>query len=198
LTPALLPGWEKEAPAIGSVAERLEAMLARGEDDCIEFRLTLHGTQLRLADPVPILINYIQETAGLYEHRRPLFTILTELYVNALDHGVLQLDSKLKQGEDGFTNYFHQREQRLHALTEGRIQIGLRIHKLHQSGYMVIEVEDSGRGFDITQVLPKEVPGTVYSGRGILLVRSLCKQLNYTPPGNKAEAVYLWTDTPQE
>ncbi len=198
LFPTLLPGWEKEAPAVGSEAERLEAMLAQGEDDCIEFRLTLHGTQLRQADPVPILINYIQETAGLYEHRRPLFTILTELYVNALDHGVLQLDSKLKQGEDGFTNYFHQREQRLHSLTEGRIQISLRIHKLHQSGYMVIEVEDSGRGFDITQVLPREVPGSVYSGRGIMLVRSLCKQLNYTPPGNKAEAIYLWTDTPQE
>ena len=198
VTPALLPGWDKEAPPQGSEEERLEAILASAKDDYVEFHLTLHGTQLRHADPVPILINYIQETAGLHDHRRPLFTILTELYVNALDHGILQLDSNLKQGEEGFSTYFRQREQRLHALTQGRITIGLRIHNLHRGGYMVIEVEDSGRGFDIHRLVPKEIPETQFSGRGIMLVRSLCRQLNYTLPGNKAEAIYMWSDTHQE
>jgi hypothetical protein len=194
LTPNLLPGWEHNEAVRGSEAEQLEALLAQGRDDAIEFHLTLHGTQLRQADPVPILINAIQETAGLHAHRRPLFTILTELYVNALDHGILQLDSNLKRGEDGFTRYFQQREQRLQSLTEGEIRIGLRLHNRHHGGYMVIQVEDSGRGFDINAVVSQEVPGTLFSGRGIMLVRSLCKQLHYTPPGNKAEAVYVWSE----
>jgi hypothetical protein len=197
LLPSLLPGWDKEHPVTGSEAEQLEVRLSQDQDDFIEFELTLHGTQLRRADPVPILINYIQETAGLHEHRRPLFTILTELYVNALDHGVLQLNSDLKQGEDGFTAYFHQREHRLNALTEGKIRISLRIHNLHGGGYMVIEVEDSGRGFDFQELLPVEVSGDIFSGRGIMLVSSLCKQLNYSPPGNKAEAIYIWKDSEQ-
>jgi CheY-like chemotaxis protein len=194
LIPNLLPGWEHHEPARGSEAEQLEALLARGRDDAIEFRLTLHGSQLRNADPVPILINYIQETAGLHAHRRPLFTVLTELYVNALDHGILQLDSKLKQAEEGFTHYFQQREQRLQSLTDGAIRIGLRIHNLQDGGYMVIQVEDSGRGFDINRLVPQQLPETLYSGRGITLVRSLCKQLRYTPPGNKAEAIYAWSE----
>ncbi len=194
LIPSVLPGWEENEPAPGSKAERLEALLAQGRDDYVAFHLTLHGTQLRDADPVPILINYIQETAALHEHRRPLFTILTELYVNALDHGILQLDSSLKQGEDGFTHYFQQREQRLQSLTEGCISIGLRIHNLHRGGYMVIRIEDSGRGFDISSLEAGEVSETHFSGRGIILVRSLCKQLHYTPPGNKVEAVYVWTE----
>ena len=190
----LLPDWEREQANTDSETGQLEEWMAQGQDDYIEFELTLRGTQLRRADPVPILINYIQETAGLHEHRRPLFTILTELYVNALDHGVLQLNSALKQGEDGFSAYFSQREQRLNALTEGEIRISLRIHNLHGGGYMEIEVEDSGRGFEFQNLVPSEVSEALFSGRGIMLVKSLCKQLNYALPGNKAEAIYAWTD----
>jgi CheY-like chemotaxis protein len=194
LNSKLLPDWEKVQSANGALTEQLEAQLSQNHDDSIEFQLTLRGTQLRQADPVPILINYIQETAGLHEHRRPLFTILTELYVNALDHGILQLDSSLKQGKDGFTTYFLQREQRLHALTDGEIHLCLRIHNLHNGGYMVIQIADSGRGFDISKLVPTEVSEDIFSGRGIMLVRSLCKQLHYTPPGNKAEAIYVWRE----
>ncbi|MCU7846272.1 MAG: fused response regulator/phosphatase [Candidatus Thiodiazotropha sp. (ex Monitilora ramsayi)] len=190
----LLPGWEKtQLPSLPD-REQPEAFLMQGHDDCIEFHLTLHGRQLRNADPVPIVINYIQETAGLHEHRRPLFTILTELYVNALDHGILHLDSKIKQGEDGFTNYFQQRESRLQSLTHGQIRIGLRIHTLEDGGYMVIQIEDSGHGFDFHLHESKPADEDLFSGRGILLVKSLCKELNYVKPGNKAEAVYVWSD----
>ncbi|MEJ2396321.1 MAG: ATP-binding protein, partial [Candidatus Thiodiazotropha sp.] len=198
LIPSLLPGWEKREPTQGSEEKAFEALQADDLNDCVELHLTLRGSQLRQADPVPILINYIQETAGLRQHRRPLFTILTELYINALDHGILQLDSGLKQGEDGFTNYFHQREQRLQSLTEGWIRIGLRIHNLDQGGYMVIQIEDSGCGFDTHRQSLDEISESQFSGRGILLVRSLCKKLQYTPPGNRAEAIYAWTEDEPE
>ena len=194
LIPALLPVRDQTPPPLAAGSDRPEALLMRGQDDSIEFHLTLHGRQLRLADPVPILINYIQETAGLFEHRRPLFSILTELYVNALDHGILRLDSFTKQGEDGFTNYFQEREQRLHSLSEGRIRIGLRIHHLDGGGYIVIAVEDSGRGFDYNAVLQRQDAGQLFSGRGILLVQSLCEHLSYRPPGNKVEAIYVWEE----
>jgi two-component system, HptB-dependent secretion and biofilm response regulator len=197
LIPSLLPGLEK-APSHPSVKlDHPEALLMQGHDDCIEFHLTLHGSQLRLADPVPILITYIQETAGLYEHRRPLFTILTELYVNALDHGILHLDSSIKQAEDGFTKYFQQRERRLQTLGEGQIRIGLRIHTLQHGGYIVIQIEDSGRGFDFNAHHSKQTDESLYSGRGIMLVKNLCKYFHYTHPGNKAEAVYVW-ENPSE
>lgn len=192
LIPSLLPGWEKMRPAPHAIDTPPESLLMQGHDDCVEFHLTLHGSQLRHADPVPILINYIQETAGLHEYRRPLFTILTELYVNALDHGILRLDSSIKQGEDGFTRYFQQREQRLRALSQGQIRIGLRIHTLADGGYMVIQIEDSGRGFDFMELENQEPDDSIFSGRGIMLVKSLCKHLHYTKPGNKAEAVYVW------
>lgn len=192
LTPTLMPGLERGEPVRGNEADQLEAVLAQGRDDCVELNLVLHGSQLRQADPVPILINHIQEIAGLQQHRRQLFTILTELYVNALDHGILQLDSSLKQSEDGFSGYYQQREQRLQSLTEGEIRIGLRLYNLQRGGYITIQVEDSGRGFDIDRQVVLEAPDTHFSGRGIKLVRSLCKRLLFSPPGNKVEAIFAW------
>jgi CheY-like chemotaxis protein len=193
----LLPGWESASHHASSTGHMPHNLSIDGHQDCIEFHLVLHGTQLRQADPVPILINYIQETVGLHNHRRPLFTILTELYINALDHGVLRLDSLLKQGEDGFTNYFQQREQRLEALTEGQIRIALRIHQDSNGGYIVIRVEDSGPGFEYNALSKTEAGETLYSGRGLMLVESLVDKLRFFDPGNKAEVIYAWeNDSP--
>jgi signal transduction histidine kinase len=194
LFPDLLPGRESATPHIVTSGDMPPNLSSHDHPDCIEFQLIFYGSQLRQADPVPILINYIQETAGLHEHRRPLFTILTELYINALDHGVLKMDSKLKQGEEGFTNYFQQREQRLEALNEGKVHIGLRIHRHANGGYIVITIEDSGPGFDFSSLSQEASNETIYSGRGILLVKSLVKQLHFFAPGNKAEAIYAWED----
>jgi anti-sigma regulatory factor (Ser/Thr protein kinase) len=100
----------------------------------------------------------------------------------------------LKQGEDGFTNYFQQREQRLAALTEGQIRISLRIHHNSNGGYIVITVEDSGHGFDFSVLSQNAASDMLYSGRGLLLVKSLVKQLHFFEPGNKAEAIYVWEE----
>ncbi|MCG7983831.1 MAG: SpoIIE family protein phosphatase [Candidatus Thiodiazotropha lotti] len=189
-------------PALGSsetpnkkAEHELPETILKEHPDCIEFQFTLYGAQLRQADPIPILINSIQETAGLHNHRRPLFTILTELYVNALDHGILKLDSSLKQGENGFTDYFQQREQRLNNLSQGCVRINLRIYSQDSGGHIIITIEDSGKGFDYSNHIKDSSNDQLYSGRGLLLVESLCKQLHFFEPGNKAEAIYAWEQT---
>jgi CheY-like chemotaxis protein len=188
-------------PALGSTAisdesqSKIPETIMLEHPDCIEVQFTLYGAQLRQADPIPILINSIQETAGLHNHRRPLFTILTELYVNALDHGVLNLDSSLKQGENGFTDYFQQREQKLSNLSQGSVRLNLKIHSQDDGGYIIITIEDSGKGFNFNKYKNRPTDEKLYSGRGLLLVESLCKQLHFFEPGNKAEAIYAWKQT---
>jgi len=39
--------------------------------------------------------------------------ILSELFNNALDHGILKLDSSLKQHEEGMEKYFDERAKTL-------------------------------------------------------------------------------------
>ena len=164
------------------------------ESDSIEFEITLHGKQLRRADPVPMLINYLQESTDLKEHQRPLFTILTELFANALDHGILNLDSRLKEGIDGFSHYFEERSRLLNQQLDGFIRIGMRVHPLQNGGQIVINIEDSGDGFDHKSRGQQVVDEKRFSGRGILLVENLCESVRYIDPGNKAEVVYSWID----
>jgi DNA-binding response OmpR family regulator len=185
----LFPAFDKNlflADAGATKGERVPS------SDVLEFTLTLRGNRLRDADPVPLIINHIQELEGIDGQRRLLFTILTELYVNALDHGVLELDSTLKSSPDGFSRYFSEREQRLADLESGHIQISVKTHPLENGGEVLIQIEDSGNGFDYGGFQVRDPAKLVPSGRGIQLLSELCDSLTYHPPGNRVEAVYSW------
>ncbi len=159
-----------------------------------EFSLALRGETIANSDPVPILINQIQELQGLELHRAALFTVITELYVNAVDHGLLKLDSSLKTGPEGFAKYFELRSKRLADVCSGFVEISIKIQPHHHGGKLAVKVEDSGDGFDYIAFKKEQNKHDLHSGRGIKLVQELCEELNYTHRGNCVEAVYLWKD----
>ena len=159
--------------------------------DTLEVSLTLCGNRLRQTDPIPLIINQIQELEDLKGHKRNLFTVLTELYVNALDHGVLQLDSSMKNSSEGFTRYFREREIMLDELTEGRVSFQIKIEPADDGGLITIIVEDSGNGFDFSMLEHSEESSqTGFSGRGIMLVKELCESVTYQPPGNSVKVLF--------
>jgi hypothetical protein len=51
---------------------------------------------------------------------------LAELYSNALEHGLLHLDSVLKNSAQGFAKYYALRHERLNALEEGYIRFDIK------------------------------------------------------------------------
>ncbi len=158
-----------------------------------EYSFHLKGQRLRETNPVPIIINQIMEMEGIESERQSLFTVLTELYVNALDHGVLALDSKLKSCPDGFAKYFQEREVRLKNIRAGAVVFRISVEQIDNIRSILFRVEDSGSGFDYQNFKDNsavEIKGL--SGRGIMLVRELCESLTYYGNGNIAEAIYSW------
>jgi CheY-like chemotaxis protein/anti-sigma regulatory factor (Ser/Thr protein kinase) len=196
LLPALVASCESIPAAHTETYPLTEMPVIACSRDAIEFSLTLQGPKMLHTNPVPLLISQIQELEDLQSHRRALFTILSELYVNALDHGVLGLDSSLKQQADGFTRYFEERERALNELSEGEVSISIRSQLREKGGEVIIRVEDSGPGFDFVNILEEinEGSNTAPCGRGLLLVKELCAYLRYEQPGNKAEVVYRWSE----
>lgn len=172
-----------------------ETKLADADDsNRISFSLSLGGQRLHQADPIPLIIHQIQELEGMQSHRRRLFTILTELYINALDHGVLGLDSDLKHSPEGFGKYFEERDRRLGELDQGYVRFNVSSQSVDEGGELVLCIEDSGPGFNYEpytglQDIPQE---NRLSGRGLLLVRELCESLYFHPPGNRVEVRYRW------
>ncbi len=169
------------------------------EDDrwAWHYQLTLAGTELVIQDPIPLLISQLKNMEkNLEDHLQPLYTILTELYINALDHGILKLDSDLKSTPEGFGIYFNEREDRLNNLTTGNINFSLKGFRQNNQLKIKIIITDSGEGFDISKILnkPKTTEEIILYGRGIVLVEELCQSLVYSEPGNKVEVVYTWSD----
>jgi len=143
-------------------------------------------------NPVSILTKFTTQVDGLMQHRENIFIVLSELYNNALDHGVLGLDSKLKSEPDGFLTYITLRQERLTDLTDGHIVISLE-HKMGDNqGELIINIADSGAGFDYGKQTFLMENNMDNSGRGMPLVKSLCKELEYLGEGNQVRATYQW------
>lgn len=154
--------------------------------------LRLDADALRETDPRPLLTQLVMDLQDLQTHRDRLFTILAELFSNALEHGVLELDSALKNNHSGFIEYYEQRKQRLASLESGWIRISLEHIPVDCKGELHITVEDSGRGFDFQRHQAALSENTTHSGRGIALVRSLCQDLTFQGQGNSVRAIYAW------
>ncbi len=152
------------------------------------------GTRLRETNPVPILVNQIVEMEQIEKERSSLFTVITELYVNALDHGVLGLKSDFKSDASGLAHYFKQREARLAVLDSGHVIFSLAVEQQAAIRRFTLRVVDSGAGFDYKNIPPyvKE-DSPQLSGRGIMLVKELCHSLSYEGKGNIAKAIFEWS-----
>jgi CheY-like chemotaxis protein/anti-sigma regulatory factor (Ser/Thr protein kinase) len=143
-------------------------------------------------NPVSILTKFTSQVDGLLQHREDIFIVLSELYNNALDHGVLKLDSSIKSQSDGFLKYLMLRQQQLSKLEDGYIVISLE-HKMQgDQGALVINITDSGEGFNYEKLATDLENNKAYSGRGCGLVKSLCQDLKYYGKGNHVQAIYHW------
>ncbi len=160
-----------------------------------ETSISLAEGSLRSANPVPMVVNQLMELQGLQAYKEAIYTIVTELYLNALDHGVLGLDSSIKVDADGFMHYFSLREERLSALDKGRVKISFKHLPTTSGGQLTILIQDSGEGFDESTVKNGLEGNEGYSGRGIALVRKLCSSLSYSDNGRRAKAVFDWEYT---
>ena len=165
-----------------------------------EWRLDLsyNANELRYIDVVPAALGLITQVQALKDHQGALFLVLSELFNNALDHGLLGLDSITKSWIGGFEIYLQQRSERLARLSEGRIDLSFLLHQDESRAVLDISVNDSGPGFDFTnQVDDVDALSSTNRqayGRGIPLVKSLCEQIVYSGTGNKAWCRYVVSD----
>ncbi|MCP4413594.1 MAG: fused response regulator/phosphatase [Gammaproteobacteria bacterium] len=153
------------------------------------FQYEFRPESLRSFDPLPLVLQILLECPGLKQYRGRIFTILAEMYNNALDHGVLALDSGLKNSANGFLEYIQERKSRLQNLESGYVRINMEHIPSEYGGELFIEMEDSGSGFDANKIIKTD---NSFSGRGLELIRSLCHSVKHSPDGRKVKAIFRW------
>lgn len=154
--------------------------------------LELKPSTVKLFDPLPLLLSILIEVPGLRTHSGELYTILAELYSNALEHGVLELPSGWKTTPEGFERYYRERQQRIERLQEGFVHFDLKHELQNYGGQLTIAVRDSGQGFRYDNSVTVVPAAEGYSGRGIPLLRSLCHSVKYSGNGNQVEVTFRW------
>jgi CheY-like chemotaxis protein len=153
-----------------------------------EFR----AATLKRFNPLPYLLQLLLEVHGLRAQSGALYSVLAELYSNALEHGVLGLDSSLKRDVLGFTRYYQQRNMRLDELQDGFVRVHLQVTPQGEGGCLVIRVEDSGKGFDVGRVLDRPIDPVRLSGRGVSLIRQLGRNASWSDDGRSARVEFFW------
>lgn len=147
--------------------------------------------ELRHLDLIPLLLHNLEAMELGKTHSSRLFLVISELYNNALDHGLLQLDSGLKSHSEGFDKYVAMRQERLQNLRDGEIEIQLEHFTLEGKPLLCIRVKDSGPGFDYATFTSRKLDdNTTLCGRGIPLVKSLCEDVRYVGTGNEVVVHY--------
>ncbi|MBC3437604.1 fused response regulator/phosphatase [Pseudomonas sp. BW16M2] len=152
----------------------------------------LRGESLGRFNPVPYLVQLLQEIHGLRPSSGKLHSVLSELYSNALEHGVLGLDSALKRDAKGFAEYYRLRAERLGQRVHGSVGIALRVEPQGAGGRLIIEVRDSGAGFDVERLSVATPVEQGFSGRGVSLVRRLAGNAQWLEGGRLARVEFQW------
>ncbi len=155
-------------------------------------QFSLDVDSLRKFDILPYIMQGVNGLQSIPNGRSTVQTILAEIFSNSLDHGVLSLDSSLKNDAGGYLQFYQQKTERLNSVEEGNIQITLSHEQRGDGGVLTIHVVDSGDGFDYTAMNESLESNTGLHGRGLPLIKTLCQDVCYMGKGNVVVATYAW------
>lgn len=164
-----------------------------------EFQVALSARKLKHVD-IPQLVLHVLEQVEISDKKLSsrLFIVLSELVNNALDHGLLRMDSALKDSQQGIEQYYEERAARLEKLEHGKIRLILSKISDHARQCLQIDVCDSGSGFDHTEALSRihGITGESRHGRGIALVRHMGGTLSYKGNGSEVHVCLPISEMP--
>lgn len=154
------------------------------------FSYEIRTQSLKSFNPLPMITHILMEIPSLKKHNGKLYTILAEIYSNALEHGILELNSSLKNDPKGFSHYYNERNKKLASLKNGKIMFHIdHIPEGQHRGQLIITVTDSGDGFSYQTTASQK---NNYSGRGFKILNDLCDEVEYMGNGNIIKVVYNW------
>lgn len=151
--------------------------------------MQLQGKDLKNTNVVNQVMGFVSSIQGIELHQDKIFMIVSELYSNSLEHGVLGLDSSLKQDADGFEQYYKLREQRLNDVEGHFIKIRFE-YRRGEPNVLLLNIQDSGGGFDFQALNAKLNQEDEAHGRGISLLRNLCASIDYYDEGRSVAVTY--------
>jgi DNA-binding response OmpR family regulator len=108
-----------------------------------------------------------------------VFTVLTELLVNSVDHGILNIQSNLKKTD--FIAYLDGKSEAIQSLSDNQ-KVAVSVNWDANKKALGLTVSDSGNGYLVKTDIP--ISSDQSYGRGLSIVSSLCNEFAYDQNNN--------------
>jgi anti-sigma regulatory factor (Ser/Thr protein kinase) len=148
---------------------------------------------------IPPLLAQLRETAarlGLFDTGTAdrVAVALTEALLNAIQHGNLELDSRLRQEDEATYDRTSEFRRRRPPYRDRRLHVRARFS--HREAVYVIR--DEGPGFDLSRLPDPTDPVNLErtTGRGLLLIRAYMDEVAFNGAGNQITLTKRGTTTP--
>ena len=175
-------------PALRIVAEAAESRLRRQHVHAFMTRTASQFVIENDRSAVSALVSYLQDTLRVADicvegDLVQVGTALTEALVNAMDHGNLELDPKLRD-QDGDTYYNESERRRKMSPYQERCVFGTSMVTRTEA---VFTVRDEGPGFDPSTLPDPTDPENLAlpHGRGLMLIRTFMDNVSFNEAGNE-------------
>lgn len=149
-------------------------------------RLTLNYVDEGLVDAYPgrQVSQEIAQWPNVAEHAPTVGMVISELFVNSLDHGLLGLDSSMRSPAK-FAQFVDVRERAV-ATVRGFVNVEVTLYDLAGEDVLEVVIRDSGPGWKA----PKDEATSPQQahGRGLQLIRKLCDSVRLEHGGKRVVA----------
>ena len=157
-------------------------------DSTVPWSINLSIEDSMLAkDVVQNIIELVGDATAIKDHKGVVSTLLTELYNNTLDHGILNLESDNKSTEAGFHDFYKERQLRLQSLEGIQVKIKIEYEVMNEAAELKIVMSHNGSDFE---VINSSANKDDYYGRGMYLIDAICKDVEYSDNGRCISVVY--------
>lgn len=162
----------------------------RGRERLMEFLTRTESHFILENDPalIPPLVNYLKENlfrmCGSDDTGLVRVTMaLREAVLNAMEHGNLDLDSKLREEDEVSYHRVGQERRQQKPYADRRVHIVAR----ESPREAVYVIRDEGAGFNRSQIPDPTDPANLEkrSGRGLLLIQSFMSEVRHNEKGNE-------------
>ncbi|MCW8901173.1 MAG: fused response regulator/phosphatase [Gammaproteobacteria bacterium] len=159
------------------------------DEPVLDWRLSISFTadDMRAPNPVNKLTSILNAMPCLSRHKGVLHIILTEIYLNSLDHGILKIESIDKSDEEHFLEYYKHRDDALSVLKDASINFHFSFFSANNKHYLKIQVSDSGGGYHIDNSISTD---EMLHGRGFSIIQSFSEKISFSDDGKTMEVLY--------
>ena len=149
--------------------------------------VSLTAEDMRSSDPVRQVSNILGSMPNVSRHKGVLHVLLTEIYTNSLDHGILKIKSASKTDGEQFVKYYERRNVALSKLDSASINFDFNFLVKNDNQYLEIQVNDSGEGYKKEDLKNAD---DISHGRGLGIISSFSEEVLISHDGSAMNILY--------